>query len=87
MEAVGLGGIGTVERNGESCSPGGLGVAGPRICGDCGPRRNGVWGLLLSRPRAVGLEAMANSPTAAPGSKLGDGQTLLPRLGQLSIPA
>jgi hypothetical protein len=52
MEAVGLGGTGTVERKGESCSPG---------------------GLLLSGPGSYG-----QSPTAAPGSKQGDSQVLLP---------
>lgn len=69
---MGLGGIGAVGRKGESCSPGGLGVAGPRICGDCGPRRSGVWGLLLSKPGTMSLEVMATSPTSAPGSKLGE---------------
>lgn len=74
-------------RKGESCSPGGLGVAGPRFCGDCGPTRSGVWGLLLSRPGAMGLEVMATSPTSAPGSKLGESQALFLRLGQPLIPA
>lgn len=69
-------------KAGESYSPGDLSVAGPRICGDCGPRRSGVWGLLLNRPGVMGLEVMANPPTAAPGSKLGESQALLPRLGQ-----
>lgn len=36
------------------------GCCRPRIYEDCGPKRSGVWGLLLSRPGATGLEAMAS---------------------------
>lgn len=54
MEAMGLGGIGTMGRKGRP------GCCRPRIYEDCGPKRSGVWGLLLSRPGATGLEAMAS---------------------------
>lgn len=55
MEAVGLGGVGTVERKWESCSPGGLHVASPGSVKTVGPGE-----VVFGACCCIGLEAMAS---------------------------